>query len=97
MRAFDSSDPGTRAVMARRPQLLDRLAPDDAEHFAQVRALLDAAGIAYELDPTLVLEQVVLGVMEAVALVVIRIDAGELLVLGQLGLDAGCWVRLLPC
>jgi histidyl-tRNA synthetase len=54
MRAFDSSDPGTRAVMAQAPQLLDRLAPDDAEHFEQVKALLDAAGIAYELDPTLV-------------------------------------------
>jgi histidyl-tRNA synthetase len=33
---------------------MDRLAADDAEHFAQVRALLDGAGIAYELDPTLV-------------------------------------------
>ena len=36
------------------PKLLDRLAPEDAEHFAQVRALLDDAGIHYELDPTLV-------------------------------------------
>ncbi len=54
MRAFDASDPGTRRVMDDAPKLLDRLAPDDAEHFAEVRALLDAAGIAYELDPTLV-------------------------------------------
>jgi histidyl-tRNA synthetase len=54
MRAFDASDPGTRAVMAAAPKLLDRLAPDDAEHFRQVRALLDVAGIPYELDPTLV-------------------------------------------
>lgn len=37
MRAFDSSDPGTRAIMRDAPKLLDRLAPDDAEHFAQVR------------------------------------------------------------
>src|ERR1700722_19508314 len=36
------------------PLLLDRLADDDAEHFASVRELLDDAGIAYELDPTLV-------------------------------------------
>src|ERR1700722_20794532 len=36
------------------PLLLDRLADDDAEHFARVRELLDDAGIAYELDPTLV-------------------------------------------
>ena len=27
---------------------------EDAEHFAAVRALLDAAGVAYEIDPTLV-------------------------------------------
>jgi histidyl-tRNA synthetase len=40
--------------MAGAPLLLDRLAPDDAEHFAQVRALLDTADVAYELDPTLV-------------------------------------------
>jgi histidyl-tRNA synthetase len=54
MRAFDASDPGTRAVMAGAPKLLDRLAPDDAEHFEQVKRLLDVAGIRYELDPTLV-------------------------------------------
>jgi histidyl-tRNA synthetase len=54
MRAFDATDPGTRAVMAAAPKLLDRLEPEDAEHFAQVRALLDDAGLQYELDPTLV-------------------------------------------
>jgi histidyl-tRNA synthetase len=36
------------------PTLLDRLAPEDAEHFAQVRRMLDDAGLRYELDPTLV-------------------------------------------
>ncbi len=36
------------------PLLLDRLAPDDAEHFAEVRELLDGAGLEYEIDPTLV-------------------------------------------
>jgi histidyl-tRNA synthetase len=54
MRAFDASDPGTREVMKSAPKLLDRLAADDAEHFEQVRLLLDDAGIRYELDPTLV-------------------------------------------
>ncbi len=54
MRAFDATDPGTRQAMAAAPKLLDRLAPEDAEHFAQVRELLDDAGIKYELDPTLV-------------------------------------------
>jgi histidyl-tRNA synthetase len=54
MRAFDADDRRTRAVMRDAPTLLDRLAPDDAEHFAQVRALLDEAEVRYDLDPTLV-------------------------------------------
>jgi histidyl-tRNA synthetase len=54
MRAFDSDDARTRATMRDAPLLLDRLNDEDAEHFADVRALLDDAGIAYELDPTLV-------------------------------------------
>ena len=54
MRAFDSSDRSTQAVMAGAPKLLDRLTPDDKEHFGQVRQLLDRAGLDYELDPTLV-------------------------------------------
>jgi histidyl-tRNA synthetase len=54
LRAFDSGDRATRETMRGAPTLLDRLAPEDAEHFAQVRALLDDAGQPYELDPTLV-------------------------------------------
>jgi histidyl-tRNA synthetase len=54
LRAFDSDHPGTRQVMESAPRLLDHLAPDDAEHFAEVRALLDAAGVPYEIDTTLV-------------------------------------------
>jgi histidyl-tRNA synthetase len=54
LRAFDSDDEGTRAVMAAAPKLVERLEGEDAEHFEQVRALLDAAGILYEIDPTLV-------------------------------------------
>jgi histidyl-tRNA synthetase len=54
MRAFDASDEATRDVMRGAPKLLDRLVPDDAEHFAEVRLLLEDAGIRYELDPTLV-------------------------------------------
>jgi histidyl-tRNA synthetase len=54
LRAFDSDHPGTRAVMEGAPRLLDHLDADDADHFAQVRALLDGAGVAYEIDPTLV-------------------------------------------
>src|SRR6202044_2880878 len=54
LRAFDSTDPQTREVMAGAPKLLDRLSPEDAEHFAQVRELLDRAAVGYEIDPTLV-------------------------------------------
>jgi histidyl-tRNA synthetase len=36
------------------PLLLDHLDSDDALHFAEVRALLEEAGVSYELDPTLV-------------------------------------------
>jgi histidyl-tRNA synthetase len=54
MRAFDSKDEGTREVMAGAPRLLERLDADDAEHFDAVRGLLDANGVSYEIDDTLV-------------------------------------------
>jgi histidyl-tRNA synthetase len=54
LRAFDADHAGTRAVMENAPRLLDRLAPDDAEHFARVRQYLDDAGVPYDIDPTLV-------------------------------------------
>jgi histidyl-tRNA synthetase len=54
LRALDSKDPGTRAAVADAPRMLDRLDEADAEHFAEVRRLLDQSGVAYELDGTLV-------------------------------------------
>ncbi len=54
LRAFDSAHEGTVAVMRDAPRLLDELDADDVEHFAQVRELLDRAGVAYEVDGTLV-------------------------------------------
>jgi histidyl-tRNA synthetase len=54
LRAFDTDHAGTAAVMESAPLLLDRLDAGDAEHFEAVRGLLDAAGVAYVLDPTLV-------------------------------------------
>ncbi len=54
LRAFDSDDEGTAAVMVEAPKLVERLEGEDAEHFAEVRALLDAAGIEYRIDATLV-------------------------------------------
>ena len=54
LRAFDADDAGTQAVMKEAPTIVERLDGDDADHFAEVRALLEAAGIAHEIDPTLV-------------------------------------------
>jgi histidyl-tRNA synthetase len=54
LRAFDADHPGTRAVMEDAPRLLDRLEDEDAEHFARVRSLLEASGMQYEIDSTLV-------------------------------------------
>ncbi|HTW42502.1 MAG TPA: histidine--tRNA ligase [Solirubrobacteraceae bacterium] len=54
LRAFDSDHPGTVQVMQSAPQLADHLSADDRQHFAQVRQLLDVAGVAYQLDHTLV-------------------------------------------
>jgi histidyl-tRNA synthetase len=54
LRAFDADHPDTREVMQRAPLLLDRLHADDREHFETVKQLLDAAGLTYEIDPTLV-------------------------------------------
>jgi histidyl-tRNA synthetase len=54
LRAFDAEHPGTREVMQGAPRLLDQLSAADAEHFAELRALLDEASVAYEIDSTLV-------------------------------------------
>src|SRR3954452_10476100 len=54
LRAFDSDHPGTQRVMEGAPRLLDRIGDEDREHFDEVRALLDAAQVEYEVDPTLV-------------------------------------------
>jgi histidyl-tRNA synthetase len=54
LRAFDSDDEGTCGVMADAPKLVESLEGADAEHFAAVRAALDAAGVSYEIDATLV-------------------------------------------
>jgi histidyl-tRNA synthetase len=54
LRAFDADHESTRRVMQSAPRLIDHLSEEDAEHFAQVRELLDVASVPYELDSTLV-------------------------------------------
>jgi histidyl-tRNA synthetase len=54
LRAFDWDGGEIRALTAEAPKMVDRLNDADREHFGEVRRLLDAAGIEYTLDPTLV-------------------------------------------
>jgi histidyl-tRNA synthetase len=54
LRAFDADHEGTQRVVAQAPKLLERLGAEDREHFDAVLGLLDAAGMPYEVDPTLV-------------------------------------------
>jgi histidyl-tRNA synthetase len=54
LRAFDADHEGTRRVMDGAPTLLERLDEADAEHFDEVRRLLDGSRVEYQIDPTLV-------------------------------------------
>lgn len=54
LRILDSKNPALRAVIAGAPSLLDHLDPESQTHFAELKALLDAAGIAYQINPRLV-------------------------------------------
>jgi histidyl-tRNA synthetase len=54
LRILDSKNPEMQAVVAGAPLMLDHLDAASAEHFAGLRALLDAAGVAYEVNPRLV-------------------------------------------
>jgi histidyl-tRNA synthetase len=54
LRAFDSNDEGTRGVMETAPTIVGRLGGEDRDHFDAVQAYLDASGIEYSIDETLV-------------------------------------------
>ncbi len=54
LRILDSKNPDMQEVVAGAPVMLDHLDADSAEHFAGLRALLDAAGVDYEVNPRLV-------------------------------------------
>jgi histidyl-tRNA synthetase len=54
LRAFDTKDEGTAAVMQEAPVMLDSIADDDRDHFQTVRQLLDRAGVEYVVEPRLV-------------------------------------------
>jgi histidyl-tRNA synthetase len=54
LRVFDVKDERVRAALQDAPKIGESLCPECEEHFALVRAYLDAYGVGYTLDPTLV-------------------------------------------
>jgi histidyl-tRNA synthetase len=54
LRAFDCKMPGCREVMASAPLLRDELCDECAAHYATVKSHLDALGVDYIEDPSLV-------------------------------------------
>lgn len=54
LRAFDCKNPGCREIMAEAPLLRDELCEECAHHYAAVKEHLDALGIPYIEDSTLV-------------------------------------------
>jgi len=53
-RILDSKNPDMQDIIAGAPVMLDHLDAASAEHFAGLQALLDAAGVEYEVNPRLV-------------------------------------------
>ena len=54
LRIFDSKDEGDRRIVSGAPVITDHLCDACAEHFAGVRAFLDARGLSYRVTPGLV-------------------------------------------
>jgi histidyl-tRNA synthetase len=54
LRILDSKNPEMQGIIDGAPVMLDYLDTESAEHFDELRELLDAAGIAYTLNPRLV-------------------------------------------
>lgn len=54
LRILDSKNADTQALLDEAPALADYLDDESREHFAVLQSLLDAAGIAYEINPRLV-------------------------------------------
>ncbi len=54
LRILDSKNPDMKALVEAAPIMLDFLDEASAEHFAALKALLDAAGVPYSVNPRLV-------------------------------------------
>lgn len=54
LRILDSKDPRTQELLGDAPALSDYLDEESVQHFEQLKSLLDAAGVAYTVNPRLV-------------------------------------------
>jgi histidyl-tRNA synthetase len=54
LRILDTKNPAMQALVEAAPKLIDHLGAASLTHFNQVRAILDAAGVAYTINPRLV-------------------------------------------
>jgi len=54
LRILDSKNPALQAMIEAAPRLMDHLGEGSRAHFEQLRALLDAAGVGYVVNPRLV-------------------------------------------
>ena len=54
LRILDSKNPVMQPIVEAAPRLLDFLGPQSLAHFSAVRAVLDAAGLEYRINPRLV-------------------------------------------
>jgi histidyl-tRNA synthetase len=54
LRVFDTKNPEVERALDAAPSIEDALCDDCRAHFAEVRGLLDAFGVRYRIDPTLV-------------------------------------------
>jgi histidyl-tRNA synthetase len=54
LRILDSKHPATQQILTDAPRLDDYLDQESVEHFRELRALLDAAGVEYTVNPRLV-------------------------------------------
>jgi histidyl-tRNA synthetase len=54
LRILDSKNPDLTVLIAAAPNLQDYLDDDSLQHFEQLKILLDAAGISYQVNPCLV-------------------------------------------
>lgn len=54
LRVLDTKNPAMQAMAEGAPKLLDFLGPESLAHFNGVRALLDAVGLSYRINPRLV-------------------------------------------